>query len=364
MQTINKKNGFSLVELVAVIGVLALIMTVMLVNFNRMRSQSRDNARVNDAKQIQAALELYYNRNNSYPTSITPGQTMVANGVTYLDPVGNNPAPKNDGNCGNNEYTYAPVVDNSNYVVNFCLGNTTSQASRGANLISKNGLNTAPGLVAWWKLEEGGGKYVNDTTGNDNACNVSDGSKIDYFWTDLGNCKTGGCGQFDGTNDLYVECGIRDDFAVNSGSISLWFNIRYQINPPYDFDIIQISSLGSDSNVGLRLESNEIKLTGYKDYSRIIDLSIPDIQNNVWYYAVGTWDVNAAKLYIKGPDKDSLANIDEDKRLNFSNGKAEMKIGSKVSGVGENFDGYLDDVRLYNRALSATEVQAIYDSLK
>lgn len=64
-----KKQGFTLVELLVVVGIIAVLGAIILPNINNARIKSRDSKRVSDIKQIQLALELYFNINRSYPTS-------------------------------------------------------------------------------------------------------------------------------------------------------------------------------------------------------------------------------------------------------------------------------------------------------
>lgn len=55
----SSKSGFTLVELLVVIGVIAIIMVAFFPNFMGVRQRARDNQRKSDLKQIQNAMELY-----------------------------------------------------------------------------------------------------------------------------------------------------------------------------------------------------------------------------------------------------------------------------------------------------------------
>ncbi|OGF31319.1 hypothetical protein A3H09_03530, partial [Candidatus Falkowbacteria bacterium RIFCSPLOWO2_12_FULL_45_13] len=63
----RKQKGFTLIELLVVIAIIGLLSTLAVVALNNARMKSRDAKRVSDIKQIQTALELYYNDANSYP---------------------------------------------------------------------------------------------------------------------------------------------------------------------------------------------------------------------------------------------------------------------------------------------------------
>lgn len=67
----NKKNkqSFTLIELLVVIAIIGILSTVVLVSLQGVRARARDARRLSDIKQIQTALEEYYNDNGHYPIS-------------------------------------------------------------------------------------------------------------------------------------------------------------------------------------------------------------------------------------------------------------------------------------------------------
>tara|TARA_B100000508_G_scaffold60333_1_gene46974 strand:+ start:37902 stop:38366 length:465 start_codon:yes stop_codon:yes gene_type:complete len=61
------KKGFTLIELLVVVAIIGMLSSVVLASLNTARGNARDTRRQSDLKQIQTALELYYNVNNAYP---------------------------------------------------------------------------------------------------------------------------------------------------------------------------------------------------------------------------------------------------------------------------------------------------------
>jgi len=63
----SRKAGFTLIELLVVIAIIGVLASVVLASLNSARRKSRDARRVADIKQLQLALELYFDSNSSYP---------------------------------------------------------------------------------------------------------------------------------------------------------------------------------------------------------------------------------------------------------------------------------------------------------
>ncbi len=63
----QKNKGFTLIELLVVIAIIGLLASIVLVSLNSARAKARDVRRVADLKQVQTALEMYYDTNGSYP---------------------------------------------------------------------------------------------------------------------------------------------------------------------------------------------------------------------------------------------------------------------------------------------------------
>lgn len=80
---IKFQKGFTLIELLVVIAIIGLLSSVVLASLNNARAKGRDAKRVSDLRQVQIALEFYYDSHNSYPacTSFSPW-----NATTWQNP--------------------------------------------------------------------------------------------------------------------------------------------------------------------------------------------------------------------------------------------------------------------------------------
>ena len=80
-------KGFTLIELLVVIAIIAILSTVVMAGLNSARSKARDARRLSDIKEIQSALNLYYDNCGGFP-DITAA-TVIANpgDATHLGPA-------------------------------------------------------------------------------------------------------------------------------------------------------------------------------------------------------------------------------------------------------------------------------------
>lgn len=131
MMNINKK-AFTLIELLVVIAIIGILASFSSVALQSARGRARDAKRVSDIKQIQIALELYYNDSNQYPNSITG--SIYSTSSVYMISVPEAPTPA-DGDCDSvsNAFIYTTHDSNNSYSLSFCLGSDTGSLSSGIN---------------------------------------------------------------------------------------------------------------------------------------------------------------------------------------------------------------------------------------
>ena len=66
----TKNKGFTLIELLVVIAIIGVLSSIVLASLNSARKKARDTRRITDLKQIQLALELYFDgQSNQYPAA-------------------------------------------------------------------------------------------------------------------------------------------------------------------------------------------------------------------------------------------------------------------------------------------------------
>ncbi len=142
----NKKKAFTLIELLVVIAIIGVLSAITVVVLQNARAKSRDAKRIADIKQMQTSLELYFNDNGSYPTSVTSTIASGSNVYMTLTPVAPTPI---DGDCTatTNAYTYSS--DGSTYSISFCLGNPNSGLNAGSKVATRDGISEGASTPAW-----------------------------------------------------------------------------------------------------------------------------------------------------------------------------------------------------------------------
>jgi hypothetical protein len=194
-----------------------------------------------------------------------------------------------------------------------------------------------PGLVGWWRFDEGSGSVAGDSSGNGN-----NGTIYGATWVPG---KYGDALSFDGADD-YVQ--IPSSSSLNIGnaiSVEAWINGTAFSSNGWNFIVAK--------QWAYELAVWEGRLAIRLQFANNGDRYYFGSSLNVgqWYYLVMTYDGSAFKGYINGqlnlniPISDTIA-------INTN----PLQIGAESSLA--LFNGVIDEVHIYNRALSAAEIQA------
>ncbi len=114
-------RGFTLVEMIVVIAIIAILMAIVLANLEKARSQNRDKVRIADISKIQLDLALYLNKNGAYPIGsdirvLTAALTPDYTSTIPVDPL----------NTGNYVYSYADDGTGGSYCLSALLENPSA----------------------------------------------------------------------------------------------------------------------------------------------------------------------------------------------------------------------------------------------
>ena len=204
------------------------------------------------------------------------------------------------------------------------------------------------GVVGHWPLDEGSGTIVHDVAGN-----LADGTlRGSPMWVE-GQLQ--GAMSFNGSSD-YVEVPHGPTFETITNQVTLcaWINVDNFINwagivgkgtgpGSWNMQVWGDGSLRTAPNYG-----NPPGSVGRQDIN-----SSAKMATGVWTHAAVTCDGSTIRFYIDGvEDTAGAVNID----VVFGSSTQAMIIGADFPGGDEYFDGTIDDVWVFNRALSTREL--------
>lgn len=154
MKKRERNLGFTLIELLVVIAIIGVLASIVLASLNNARQKSRDARRLTDVKQIQLALELFFDgEGNTYPAASATCDATTQHGLQVLTTEGYMPQVPRDPLSGATVlcYKYATVSTTGNqttYHLGATLEDTANSALPGKNCNSGTGTG-CPVAGAW-----------------------------------------------------------------------------------------------------------------------------------------------------------------------------------------------------------------------
>ncbi len=219
------------------------------------------------------------------------------------------------------------------------------------------------GLVGYWSMNEGTGSYAGDASGNRNEGVLTNGPA----WVDG---KRGKALSFDGSNDyVSIKDGKIND--SNQGTVTMWVKTGATL-----VDGATVLAYGGSDTAGLHFQEALVSgsyywhiyhkatgggTVGYIDW-------FPALTTNTWYFIAFVSDGSAYSFYANGVLQSKArasAGIEGEWFSDISpvsGGVSTIGNGKYNGSFINHFPGLIDDVRVYNRALSAAEIQALYKS--
>ncbi|UCC97872.1 MAG: LamG domain-containing protein, partial [Phycisphaerales bacterium] len=207
-------------------------------------------------------------------------------------------------------------------------------------LVLTNRANAAdPSLVGWWKFDDGSGNIAKDSSGNGNDGTLNGGAQ----WVEG---QLGGAIEFNGSNS-YVSA---PHIPLNSRSftIAMWVNPVLYTDQQVIFGQHQTGS--QNLSIHFRLYGPNSGRVRMGFYSNDLDTSGNTIQENNWYHLTFWYDFENQnrRIYVNG------AQEAEGSAGPFLGTSGETRIGQWNNN--QWFRGIIDDVRIYSRALTDSEI--------
>jgi len=217
------------------------------------------------------------------------------------------------------------------------------------------------GLVGEWTMDSVSGANLYDSSGLGNTGFIDGATQVAG--------KQGQALSFVAANSQNVGVNNHASLQLSSWTVSGWVNLA---SLPSGYPSIIVK--GNGTNYGLGYDNNYINADGHSgsgwwvwmnpSYSGAVNFNakyntIPSI--GVWYHLVGTWDDanHLMTLYLNGQ---LVAMRDPGSGVHPFIDDAVLTIGQDSCCSDGYLDGKIDDVRVYNRALSANEIKQLYNS--
>jgi hypothetical protein len=201
------------------------------------------------------------------------------------------------------------------------------------------------GLVGYWPFDEGNGKVAQDVSGN-----KFDGKFVGApKWV---QGKFGAALEFDGVDDRVV---VPDDPKLDitkNLTFMAWFSPKEVLTSHRmmvkNNSIFVIFDFGNADTVELLVKPN----------NDFVESKTTDWKVNAWYHFAGTFDGKALRVYINGELEG-----EKNHALDIAPSDLELWIGGDDNGrPTDHFPGIIDEVRIYNKALTEAEIQQVKDA--
>lgn len=278
-------------------------------------------------------IEYSSNSGSTWNTIVT---SYPASNNSYSWPIPNTPS----GSC------LVKVSDVSNPSI-FDISNSPFTISNGGAPVN--------GLLAWYPFNGN----ANDMSGNGNNGTVNGA----ILTTDrFGNSNS--AYNFNGSTDFISINNTLGNFGTSDFSIVGWFNqLQYQPGLDIIFAKRNTGAWGNLLTFNVVYENSAVRLCGEVDESSPSNYSVVHsntmVTTNIWYFGCFVRESNTIKLYING----SFDNSTSTATIQNINNNATASIGAFNNGTSWNsfFNGKIDDIRIFNRALSPSEITQLYN---
>lgn len=250
-------------------------------------------------------------------------------------------------------YPYARTADEIKADFN-ARGGSVGTNAQFANPVLKTGANLSNGLVGYWKMDE---SAANSCSGGTNDSCDSSGNGLDGAWNGNATSATGKFGNgtsYDGAGD-YVTAGSTSDYIFTSDfAISAWVKHSSTGNQVY---LSKWTGAGGGAQWWLGYYSSKYSFGQYTaSDAKVVSGTL--LNSGVWTHLVGVRSGSNLYLYQDG------VLTGQDTTVGGATGSSSslLTIGNYNAGTGTWYlNGQLDEVRIYNRALSSAEIQALYN---
>jgi prepilin-type N-terminal cleavage/methylation domain-containing protein len=412
----KNRSAFTLIELLVVIAIIAILTVVVILTLNpaELLRQSRDSNRLSDMATITDAINVYStdqsggstfsmgSASTTYVDIADPTATSTAgdqcqgiglpalststgwnyhcpasstpngvNGTGWIPvnfsaissgaPFGTLPVDITNQTSSNLYYTYATdgtkyavtvALESQKYLKQYLLNSNTDPArvAAGSNLSL---IPSEEGLVGWWTFGEGSSSFASDYSGQGNTLawqgtgtHYSTSAKIGTY-----------AGQFNHVTGDCATSTASPDSSISNWTISFWAKPTTLAEGQWGTGhALFVSNGDSAGNTGYGIGMNNAGQLEEQNYGlSVLAPGYTFPAANQWYFIATERTTSTITMFANGT------------QLPVTSAVAPGAISQTFSIGCKPFslsDSFLDDVRFYNRVLSAAEIQAIYNAEK
>jgi concanavalin A-like lectin/glucanase superfamily protein/Big-like domain-containing protein len=236
--------------------------------------------------------------------------------------------------AGESRYPSARTI--AAVVVVACLVATASAVGAGSGSTANA---SASGLVAAYSFNDGSGPTTADVSGNGHPGTISGAS-----WTTDG--RYGGALSFDGTDDR-VDLGSLGTFYQSGFTMEAW--VKKATDTKKDVAVLgTFTGGGAGPMIWVDHLEGRYRLTAGIGLDNYLDSGQTPVADT-WQHLAVTYDGTVARFYIDGTEVAS-------RTISSFGGSNTWRVGAYDATPFGFFDGVIDEVRIYSRALTAAEI--------
>jgi prepilin-type N-terminal cleavage/methylation domain-containing protein len=327
-ESINKTSAFTIVELLVVIVVIGILATISLVSYSNIQSRASQSRIGIELSQVSKKLESYKllnDTNEKYPIDISSLNFSPSGGLTYSY------------NASNNGSGYCLEIDdgiNTRSITNIDIS------------IKAVGCDQN-GLIGWWTMNN---ESIDKSGLGNNATIVGATSSVGQ------NGQAGSAYFFNGSISDYGLVNVfdydvmRSNAMISSWTLSTWAKWGGSFLP----EAVLIGRSGCHGGIYTYANKYAYAIKGVGCWTGAQTILGSALDAN-WHLLTATYDNGLMNFYDNAVSMGSATLVD-------------MRTYSTTLGIGSTgtpsasyaWNGSLDDVRVYKRALSQTEVQSLY----
>ena len=426
LNNFKKQNNksFTLIELLVVLALVAILSVVVVMTLNpaELIKQARDSNRLSDLSTINTALNLfsadvtsgfmgtstvvYVSIPDTSPTCANLGlpalptstiawtyKCATSQNLRNVDGTGwipvnfqrissNSPISQLPVDSINTTTTrlYYTYVTGGSWELNATIEASKNKLGGSGDLVSKDGGSAASqyeignnlalspietgdtSLVGYWNFDSGTSGLISngqragmeDSSGNGNGGIAKNANGTGLAWS-VG--KIGKAVYLDGVDDV-ISVGTSSKLIANNITFSLWLNLA---SLPATHGGVMTNKNNSSYGINLSITSGGVVESLVSTGSAYNYFYGSSISLDTWSHLAVSHNESDGRnvIYVDGQLAGTLT-----KALGYASAVDETQIGSFYNTQTLRINGLVDDVRVYSRALTASEILALYNSTK